>query len=72
MFYLAVFRARTQTLSFANLLKSYGVPISIVNTPRHLNISCGISVRFPEDFLQIAEAIIQRRKFDTYAGIFPA
>lgn len=70
MFYLAVFRARTQTLIFANLLKSYNVPVSVINTPRHLNISCGISVKFLDKYKDIAESIIARRKFDSFAGFF--
>ncbi|MBR4407655.1 MAG: DUF3343 domain-containing protein [Clostridia bacterium] len=70
MYLVAVFRARTQTLSFANLLESYGVPVVVINTPRHLNISCGISVKFPASFRHIAEGIISRRTFDTFAGIY--
>lgn len=70
MFYLAVFRARTQTIMFANILKSYGVPVSIVNTPRRLNVSCGISVKFPKLYKNIADGIIERRKFDSFAGFF--
>lgn len=68
--YLAVFRARTQTLMFANLLKSYGVPITIINTPRKINVSCGISVKFGVQHKKIADEIIARRKFDTFAGFF--
>lgn len=68
--YLAVFRARTQTLVFANLLKSYGVPISVVNTPRNINVSCGISVKFAIQHKKIADDIINRRKFDSFAGFF--
>jgi len=68
--YLAVFRARTQTLVFANLLKSYGVPIWVVNTPRNINVSCGISVKFAVQYKKIADDIINRRKFDSFAGFF--
>ena len=71
MFYIAVFRARTQTIIFANLLKSYGVPVAIVNTPRRINVSCGISARFPAQYKPQAEAVMQRRHFDTFAGFFP-
>lgn len=68
---LAVFRARTQTITFANILKSYNVPVVIINTPRTLNISCGISVKFPVAYKETATDVIARRKFDTFAGIFP-
>ena len=69
-FLVAVFRARTETLSFANILRSYGVPFQIINTPRNLNVSCGISVKFPSTKREIAQQILARRRFDTFAGIF--
>lgn len=71
MFYIAVFRARTQTIIFANLLRSYGVPVSIVNTPRRINVSCGISAKFPAVYKPQADDIIARRQFYSFAGFFP-
>lgn len=70
MYYLAVFRARTQTLLFANLLRSYGVTVTIINTPRSINVSCGISAKFSATYKKTAESIIARRKFDSFAGFF--
>ena len=69
-YHLAVFRARTQTLNFANIMKSYGVPIAIVNTPRNISVSCGISVKFPTQFKDTAQNIISRRQFSTFAGFY--
>ncbi len=69
---IAVFRARTETLTFASLLKSYGVRVGIINTPRRLNVSCGISVTFESAYLSVAENILKRRKFDSFAGIYDA
>ncbi len=67
---LAVFRARTQTIMFANLMKSYNVPIVIINTPRSINVSCGISVKFASINKSIANNIIARRRFDSFAGFY--
>ena len=69
-FALAVFRSKTETLNFANLLKSYDVPCSIVTTPRIINVSCGISVKFSLYDLSPAKSIIVRRKFDSFAGFY--
>lgn len=69
-FMIATFRARTQTLNFANILKSYRVPCEIINTPRAVNVSCGISVRFSPYDLSTVESILARRKFDAFAGIY--
>lgn len=67
---LAVFRARTQTLLFVSLLKSYNIPVFIIDTPRELNISCGISAKFDSIFKDTAECLIARRQFNSFAGFF--
>lgn len=67
---LAVFRSKTETLNFASILRSYGVYCSVVNTPRKINVSCGISVQFSKQYLSIANQVFARRKFDTFAGFF--
>ena len=65
---IAVFRSRTETLNFATILKSYGINCSIVNTPRTVNVSCGISVKFSNPDINVARRILARRSFDTFAG----
>lgn len=71
-FGLAVFRARTETVNFANILKSYGVNVAIISTPRQINVSCGISVRFNPNDIEKAKAILSRRKFNSFAGFYLA
>ncbi len=67
---IAVFRARTETINFANLLRSYGVNVTIINTPRQINVSCGISVKFNIAYRERAREVISRRRFDTFAGFY--
>ena len=67
---LAVFRARNETITFANLLKSYGVNVMIVTTPRQINVSCGISVRFSYNDLETAKNLLSRRRFDSFGGFY--
>lgn len=67
---LAVFRSKTETLNFASILRSYGINCVIVNTPRKINVSCGISVKFSPNSFNIAKQIVLRRNFDTFAGFF--
>ena len=67
---LAVFRSRTETLKFASLLRSYRIPCSVINTPRNINVSCGISVKFYAQDRQNVNQILSRRRFDTFAGIY--
>lgn len=67
---LAVFRARSETLTFATILRSYNIKTQVVNTPRNINVSCGISVKFPFIFQDKAKEILARRKFETFVGFF--
>lgn len=67
---IAVFRSRTQTLAFAQILSSYGIMVSIINTPRTINVACGISAKFPAQFKKEADEIIRRRAFSTFAGFY--
>lgn len=69
---IAVFRARTETINFANILRSYGVNVMIISTPRQINVSCGISVRFNPAYLPKAQEILSRRRFDSFGGIYHA
>ena len=67
---IAVFRSKTETLNFASILRSYGVDCVVINTPRSINVSCGISVKFSSEFSNIAKIIISRRSFATFAGFY--
>ncbi len=67
---LAVFRSRTESLNFASLLKSYGVFCSIVNTPRTINVACGISIKLNNLDINTAKEILLRRNFNTFAGFY--
>lgn len=70
-YYIAVFRARSETFTFATLLRSYNISAQIINTPRKVNVSCGVSVKFEAKYLNVAQEILSRRKFDTFVSFFP-
>lgn len=67
---IAVFRSRTETLNFASLLKSYKINCTIINTPKVINVACGISVKFSKYDENVAKNIIARRGFSTFGGFF--
>lgn len=67
---IATFRARTETINFANLLRSYGVHVTIISTPRQVNVSCGISVKFNPAYKTKAQDLLQRRRFDSFGGLY--
>ena len=69
-YYVIAFRARSHTINFAWILNSYHVRCEIINTPRKVNVSCGISIRFRPKDLATVEQILARRHFDTFGGIY--
>ena len=48
---VAAFRSRQQVLRFEVALRQRGVPTQVVTTPRDISMGCGLSVRFPMDYL---------------------
>jgi len=70
MFYLIVFRARSETMKFYSLISSYGVKSEIVNTPRQISVACGVSLKISSQDVSVAKEILNRRQFNTFAGIY--
>ncbi len=66
---LAVFRSRAQTLEFISVLKSGGIPVQAVNTPKEANVGCGISARFDEQFLPRVRFYLGKKYYSSFSGI---
>ena len=48
---VAAFRSRQQVMRFEAVLRRMGVPAQVVSTPRAIAMGCGLSVRFPMEYL---------------------
>lgn len=71
MKYLIIaFKSRTELQNFAKSLRLYGINVSIINTPRSISISCGLSARAEYCYLQTIKSILQRNSFESFLGIF--
>ena len=70
LYILGVFTSRNETLYFFNMLKKNGCYCDIISTPNDLGKTCGISVRFKENCLTLARALIQSQPFRTFFGFF--
>lgn len=44
---VAAFRSRQHVMRFEQVLRRYGVPVSVISTPRDISMGCGLSARFP-------------------------
>lgn len=67
---LAIFRSRSETIYFANLLKMNGLPSSVINTPKEAGQTCGISVKFLPECLGIARGLLTQKRFQSFAGFY--
>lgn len=67
---LAVFQNRTQALAFSRNLNSYGVKNKVINTPREITSSCGLSVVFSFNNLNKAKHLLSRSSNYSFAGFF--
>lgn len=67
---LAVFKSRNETLYFANLLMKNGYHANIINTPKQLGLSCGISVQFSQSLLGIARSFLGLKNFNSFFGFY--
>lgn len=67
---LAVFAVRTETISFYNMLKRAGVNAMIVETPKTLQASCGISVKFSQNDLSKARAILHTGNMHSFVRFY--
>lgn len=67
---LAVFQNRTQALAFSRGLNKYGVRTRIINTPREITSSCGLSVVFGKVSLTKAKHLLGMSQNYSFAGFF--
>ncbi len=67
---IVVFTSRTDTMNFFRAIKNYGLYCSVVNTPRSLSSSCGVSVKIDIRLASIAPKIINQLHLSTFKGIF--
>lgn len=66
---LAVFRSRAQSLEFISVLKSAGVPVQAVNTPKDAGVGCGISAKFDERFLPRVRTALTQKRYSSFTGL---
>lgn len=57
---IAVFENRSRAMQFASLLKRVSISCRVIDTPRDLSSSCGISVVFDSRYLATAKNLIVR------------
>ena len=70
MMILAVFRARSQSLDYAERLQEHGVVATTMPTPKEARIGCGLCVQFDARFYARANAILRLGKYSSFKGFY--
>ena len=71
MEYIVVaFRSRAHTVKFFEFLRSNGVAVEIVNTPKEAGVGCGLSVKTSKNNLVVVKRAVYLSALDSYAGTF--
>ena len=70
MIVLAVFRSRSHSIDYAERLQKYGVPATLVPTPKEARIGCGLCVRLDGRDAARASAILKTGKYSSFKGFY--
>ncbi len=68
--YLFAFRSRTQSMKLYDAFRTGDVPCEIINTPREVSASCGLSVSVPDEEFERAYGIYRYYRPQTEIGVF--
>lgn len=67
---IAVFGNRNHALQYASYLKRNGIRNKVVDTPRELSVSCGISIIFSQENMGRAKLILARTNMIPYVRLY--
>ena len=64
------YKSRNTLLAFSKLLRTNGINSTIINTPRTIAVSCGLSINTDFRFLGAVSALVKQTALDGFIGIF--
>ena len=67
---IIVFNSRTDTMRFFKIIQNYGLFCSVINTPRLLSKSCGVSVKIDSRLISQSLNVIKSNRFTTFQGVY--
>lgn len=67
---IAVFENRTHSLLFSKNLKNMKIACRLINTPRQISTSCGVSVEFNDRDIRQVLVALKISKLSTFRGVF--
>ncbi|MBE5741555.1 MAG: DUF3343 domain-containing protein [Clostridiales bacterium] len=71
MKYLIVaFTSRNNLLQFAKILRYNGIPATVINTPRCISISCGLSIKTDLGYYEHISTLLRSTNLGGFLGVF--
>lgn len=71
MKYLIVpYKARNSLYAFAKILRQYGIASTIINTPRNIALSCGLSLKVDYGHYPQVAGLVKATALQGFWGIF--
>lgn len=71
MKYLIVsYKSRNSLYAFAKILRQYGIASSIINTPRNIALSCGLSLKVDFAFFGQVSGLVSSTHLPGFWGVF--
>lgn len=64
------FKTRNSLYAFSKTLRASGISVSIINTPRNIAISCGLSIKTELRHFSIASTLLKQSNLIDFIGIF--
>lgn len=71
MKYLIVsYKSRNSLYAFAKILRQMGIASTIINTPRNIALSCGLSLKVNFAYLNQVASLIRSANLQGFWGLF--
>ena len=67
---VVVFKTKTEVFSFIDDARNVGLGASVVSVPKELKIGCGLAVSIGDNRAMSAWAIVKKKGYPTFIGIF--
>lgn len=67
---IVTFKSKNQAMLYSNLLLQKNIKNKVINTPRFLSLSCGLSVELDAKEIFYAKKILKEYPFDSLGGIY--
>ncbi len=67
---LVAFKSRNSLLAFTKNLRLNGIAVEVVNTPRAISISCGLSAKLNLTYTNFVINLLSHNVYENFVGVY--